>query len=399
MKQREKEKIYIFAIAATGIGISGSDRIFIEFARRWKNHMPIIIHVWQEGYEMCQKQHLQAKNISYSVSKMELWKKYGFIVNYFARIFESLKIACSIKLEDTSSTIVYSASEFWMDSFPCAILKLRFKKIKWVATWYQTAPNPIKGFSLGHRENTYKISALLYWLIQLPIKPLISRFADYVLVNNESERKQFSLLNKKKRTIVVIGAVPLVEIEKFKRRNGNIKKIFDAVFQGRFHPQKGVSELIDIWKNVVAQKPLAKLVMIGDGPLMDKVKLKIKKEKLENNITLLGYVFDGPQKYQIFAKSKLVVHPAFYDSGGMSAAEAMAFSLPCVGFNLMSYKSYYPYGMIKVPIGNQDAFANSIIQLLDNQKLRKEISSEGMAMIKRYWSWDTRAEEILSKII
>ena len=32
------------------------------------------------------------------------------------------------------------------------------------------------------------------------------------------------------------------------------------------------------------------------------------------------------------------------------AQEAMAFVIPCVGFNLKAYESYYPKGMIKVPI-------------------------------------------------
>jgi glycosyltransferase involved in cell wall biosynthesis len=257
----------------------------------------------------------------------------------------------------------------------------------------------LQGFREGNRENKYRLSAFLYWLVQLPIKPVISKQANFVLINNEDERKQFPKHNRLGKAIVVIGAVDIQKIEKWKIEHGKLPKVYDAVFQGRFHPQKGVVELVAIWKLVVAKKPNAKLVMIGDGPLMKDVQSKIKELKLEKNIDLLGYVFDGDKKYKTFAQSRLVVHPAFYDSGGMAAAEAMAFGLPCVGFNLLSYQSYYPYGMIKVEIGDQNAFAKKILELLANTNLRKTIGNQALDMLESYWSWDMRAKEVLEKII
>ena len=220
-----------------------------------------------------------------------------------------------------------------------------------------------------------------------------------MVVNNEDEKKQFSEFNKENRVIVLLGAVDLEKIRKYDRQLAkNQRSVYAAVFQGRFHPQKGVIELIEIWKKVVDEIPNAKLVMIGDGTLMENVKLKIKSLRLENNIKLFGYVFDGPKKYKIFLQSNIVVHPAFYDSGGMASAEAMAFGLPCVGFNLKAYQSYYPKGMIKVPIGNLDLFAKAIIYLLKDDKRRKEIGLDARKMIEENWSWDRRVENLLNHV-
>ncbi|MDP3973610.1 MAG: glycosyltransferase [Candidatus Daviesbacteria bacterium] len=402
-------RIYIIALAAHGQGISGSDRIFIEFAKVWSRRNSVTIYVWEEGFKMCQRQHLEISNISkasllqkqnvkYQISNMGIWRKFGFVINYLARIIEGIRLGFSIRLENSPSIIVYSASEFWMDSIPALILKLRYSKIKWVAAWFQTAPKPWVGFTEGERSNTYKLSAFLYWLAQLPIKPVISHFADFILVNNEQERKQFPILNKKNRVIVVLGAVDLTQINQWKKKFKNLPKIYDAVFQGRFHPQKGVVELIDIWKLVVNKKNDAKLALIGEGPLMEDVKQKINQLMLQKNIKLFGYVFDGPKKYKIFAQSKLVVHPAFYDSGGMAAAEAMAFGIPAIGFNLPAYKSYYPKGMYKVPVNNLMVFADTILNLLDNKKLYLELGDESKQMISKNWSWDKRANEVLARL-
>ena len=253
---------------------------------------------------MCSKQHLEISNVNFLISKMGSWKKMGFVVNYIARIIEGIRIGFSLKLENTTSTIVYSASEFWMDSLPAFILKLRHRQIKWAAAWYQSAPSPLTGFTEGYNSR-FRLQAFIYWFVQLPIKPIIDQFADFVLVNNENEKKVFRKLNKKKRTVVVLGAIDLENIKKWKKRFTKKPKIYDAVFQGRFHPQKGVVELIDIWKKVIKRTADAKLMLIGNGPLMKRVEEKVKGEKLEKNIFLEGYLFDGKEKYKIFSQSKL----------------------------------------------------------------------------------------------
>ncbi len=394
----KKTSMNFFALGALGAGLSGSDRIFIEFARRWSKESSINIHLWKEGYEMCQRQDLNSRNIHYRISNMKPWSNLGFTVNYFARVFEGIRLALALNVKNNNDTILYSASDFWMDTLPGLILKIRNPKVKWIATWYQTAPNPFKGYAEGMRGEKYRFSALLYWASQFPIKPLIAHFSDFVLVNNESERERFPGLEKDGKVLVVLGAVDVFKIQRWITKNGKLPKIYDAVFQGRLHPQKGVVELIEIWKKVVNKKKNVKLAIIGDGPLVEKVKMKIKKLNLENNITLFGYLFDGDEKYKIFSQSKIVVHPAFFDSGGMASAEAMAFDIPCVGFNLKSYISYYPKGMVKIKIGDLDEFSKTIIKLLDDSKYRNKIGKEASNMIKGNWSWDTRAKEILENV-
>ncbi len=388
-----------FALAAAGSGISGGDKIFIEFARRWQKQAKITIFVNEEGREMCRRQNLsENKNLEYEVWSTARWRKFGFVVTYLIRIFRSVFEAFKLTIDNQSLIILYSASEFWMDSLPAFILKLRYPKVRWVAAWYQTAPNPFLGYSEGEREKSYRIDSFLYWLMQLPIKPVISLFADYVLVNNKEERKQFPDLARRGKVIVVLGAVDLDKIKKWRLKNGKLSKLYDSVFQGRFHPQKGVVELVDIWRKVVDKKPDAKLAMVGDGPLMKDVKLKIKNLKLENHIKLFGYLFDGPEKYKVFSQSKIVVHPAFYDSGGMAAAEAMAFGLPAVGFDLPSFKSYYPEGMVKIKIGDLKAFSKEILNYLSDDSKREKDGGKAKDFIERKWSWDDRAQEVSTHI-
>ena len=376
----KNKKIIFIALGATGEGMSGGDRIFIEFARHWSKTHSIEIYTSFSGQRMCKVSNLPNRVIIHP-------HKFGFI-EYLNKIIYGIYLGLTMKIDD--NTIVYSASEFWMDSVPPFILKLRFPHIKWVASWYQTAPNPISGFSNGR----YRFSALLYWLAQLPIRPLIFWKANFALVNNDLEKKVFP-----DKAIVVLGAVDTDKIRKWKLENGDLPKVYEAVFQGRFHPQKGVVELIKIWRLVVDKIPKAKLVMIGDGPLMESVKLEIRSLKLESNIKLLGYVFDGDKKYKLFSQSKIVVHPALFDSGGMASAEAMAFGLPCVGFDLPAYSDYYPTGMLKSKFNDLSDFSKNILLLLKSKELYTKLSKSAQELVFSTMSWNNRAAEILKKIL
>jgi glycosyltransferase involved in cell wall biosynthesis len=171
------------------------------------------------------------------------------------------------------------------------------------------------------------------------------------------------------------------------------KKKFDAVFIGRFHPQKGVLELIDIWKYVCDKKKDAKLAMIGVGEFENEVKERIQKYGLEDKVILFGFR-DGVEKIKIFKDSKIVVHPAIYDSGGMAACEAMACGLPGVSFDLPALRTYYPKGMLKTPCYDVKRFAEEILKLLDDGELYGKTAKDALSWAQE-WDWDKRAEELL----
>jgi glycosyltransferase involved in cell wall biosynthesis len=393
------KQFLFFALAVWDKGYSGSDRIFIELAKNFsQSGYPVHIYTWERGKDICLREGVDASLIR--IISVRKYLRLGFFLHYLIRIFLSVKLGFDLSISKQTKTVLYSSSDFLMDVIPCFIQKIKNRRIIWVAGWYQTAPNPLRGYNEGGiRSNTYILRAFIYWFSQQLVKPLLNRSADYILVNNEDERKRFSKLNMQKKVLVLLGAVNVKSILAWQKVHPLENKLYDAVFQGRFHPQKGVTELIEIWKLVVHKKHDAKLILIGDGPLRKKVEELINTYGLKNNVELKGYLFDGDEKYHIFSQSKIVVHPSFYDSGGMAAGEAMAFGLPCVAFNLKAYESYYPRGMIKVDQGDLNAFAVKILWLLEQPIERKKIGNEASQMITTNWSWSDRGEQLLKRII
>lgn len=397
MQQKIDLSINIIANAALGPAMSGGDRIFIECARRWALEHLVTVFVWEEGYQMCQRNNLE--NVNLVVWPAARYKKFGFPFLYLVRTVKGCLQALKLDVNTTERKVIYSASDFWPDSLPASILKLRFRdRIKWIAGFYLFAPKPWQKDSPYKGKNFFR--GLFYWLMQLPIYWIVKKYADNVFVTSEPDVKKFVTKRRDKDKIMVVhGGVDISPSKRY-LESGKVIPLedrkYDACFVGRFHPQKGVLELIDIWKLICEERSTSKLAMIGGGPLENRIRKKIKDYNLEANIDLLGFK-DGEEKFEIFKQSKIIVHPAIYDSGGMAAAEAMAWGLPAVSFDLEALKTYYPKGMLKTLCFDLKAFGVNIIRLLEDKDLYARTKEDAIAWA-REWDWDKRAGFIFDKI-
>ncbi len=381
----------IISYSTIGSGMSGGDRIWIEFARKWAQAgEKVNVYVYEDGYNMCKQNNLS--NVNYEVLKVRSFLKKSFFLLYITRAilgtFKWRKIARKLDSDD----VIYSASDFWPDTLPAYAAKKKSKAF-WIAGFYLFMPFPLSKDS-PYRGLQRITKGIFYWLSQRLSYRLVNKTADSIFVTSEPDVHKFSHKKRSKDAHVVIrGGVDTKISQKVPEPR---KKKYEAVFIGRFHPQKGVLQLIDIWGHVLKKKPDYKLAIIGEGSLKEKLVNKIKERSLEKNIDLYGFT-DGEEKIRIFKDSKVVLHPAVYDSGGMAACEAMACGLPCVGFDLEAFETYYPKGMVKAPVGDEKAFADQIINLLDDADMYKSYRQQALEWANE-WAWEKRADIVLREI-
>ena len=382
-------------------GWSGGDRIFIEFAKNWKNIINLTIIGSEEAITISKREGLtdiELLKTSDILGLKNIFTLRALFLNFFKKLTNGILFIVNNRELFKGTPYIYSVSDFYPDSIPAFIVKLMNPKVFWIAAFYLFSPAP------WQRDNPYKgkdyLRGILYWLSQKPIYWIINKYADMVFVTSRPDKKRFvSKKRNESRVLVIKGGVNIKDSISFLNSQNVIsvkKRIYSACFVGRFHIQKGVLLLIDIWKLVCKKKPGAKLAMIGIGSIEEEIKKKIWMLNLEEDIELLGFK-DGSEKYEIFKQSKIVVHPATYDSGGMAACEAMAWGLPGVSFDLEALKTYYPKGMLKTPCYDLGAFADNIITLLEDKKVYEKTKEEAINWAKE-WDWDKRAEEVLEKI-
>lgn len=95
---------------------------------------------------------------------------------------------------------------------------------------------------------------------------------------------------------------------------------------GRFNEQKNHSFLIDIFYEITKVKTDARLLLIGSGPLENKIKEKVKRLNIQEQIIFLGRrsdISDLMQAMDVF------LLPSLYEGLPVVGIEAQATGLPC----------------------------------------------------------------------
>jgi len=396
-------KIIFIANNTIGSGMSGGDRIWINFIKYWENKIDINLICSEEAHNMLKREFAENGLESMTISDKKIPLEYLNIRNLFKyqikRIFKGVKAVYSNLKIIKKSTFIYSASDFYPDIIPAFFAKIIYRKIKWIAGYYLIAPSPI-GSKTPYKKNN-RLKGLMYWMMQRTSLFIVKHFADYVFVTSEPDVKNF--ISKKlenSKIIIIKGGIYLQDSRDYINRTNIIsveKRKYDACFVGRFHVQKGILELIDIWNILNSKINNKKLAIIGDGELKEEIEDKINKYNLNKNIEILGFL-DGEDKYEIFRNSKMILHPAIFDSGGMAMAEGMAFGLPGISFDLEALKSYYPKGVLKITCFDLESFANTIIKLLEDSELYAKFSGEAYEYAKT-WDWKVRADSIFHQLI
>lgn len=359
------------------VGFSGGDVRFVEVFKRI-NNMDKIIVTSQIGKDLCDLNKVEANFI---LTTKELHTR-NILLTDFLRTTKAL----FLKIAQKSNDVIYSASDFLMDILPAFVLKLRSRKSKWVICIFLIMPTLFKDYTRSFSKNNGfslpTLRRILYFTSQKLTISLGKRWADQILVLNNMDKKYLEKSGVDPSKIrVVTGGVDYEHIKDMKNKT----KLFDGIFLGRFHPQKGIFDLVKIWKAVCSKRPNAQLCIIGTGsaPLVEEVMETIKEHKLSDNITLVGSK-SGEEKFSLLKSSNVFLCPSYYESFAIVIAEAMACGLPVVAYNLPIYGDIYEKRILKVPLGNLDQFADAVLHFLDNDESRKAYGLEGQKFVSRY---------------
>jgi len=392
------QRITFIANYNIGAGFSGGDRIFTEFLRHWQGKAHLTLMGSEEAILASRRNNITPRVLQTDVRNANAdMGLFNLLRHTCRRLRKGLKALREFRGELADTDIVYSVSDFYPDFIPAFVMKRRNPKMMWIAGYYLFAPAP------WAKESPYKgvhrLRGLIYWLTQRPSHFLVKRYADKVFVTSEPDVQRFVTPKRLRENVIVVqGGVDVTASEAYLNGADVVaveKRKYDACFIGRLHYQKGVLILLDIWARVCRERPGALLAIIGDGHLENEVRAKITALGLGGNVEMLGFM-DGERKFEVFKQSKLMVHPSTYDSGGMAAAEGMAWKLPGVSFDLEALKTYYPQGMIKTPCFETQTFADNILHLLTDKDFHARWADDAHELIVTVWDWKKRSETIWS---
>ncbi len=178
------------------------------------------------------------------------------------------------------------------------------------------------------------------------------------------------------KTKVIYNGKNFLKKKIYKKKNKKIKKI---VMLAVLEPRKGFEYILKSMKIIKELDKNTKLYIYGDGNFNEKntIKKLIKKFKLENTVSLNGFVQNTEK---VFLESDIVAIPSQKnESFGYVAVEAFFYKKPVIacatgGLNEVIRDNYNGFLVDKK---NYKKFANKIISLLQNNNLKNKFTKNG----------------------
>ncbi len=112
-----------------------------------------------------------------------------------------------------------------------------------------------------------------------------------------------------------------------------------VLYVGRLVKNKGLEELLDVFKNLNEKFPDVKLIIIGDGSLYDEILSYIKQNNFEDSIFLKGRLSHDLISYYYNISDVLIMN-VFSGSLANVIIEAIASGLPIVATDIGTYKEF-----------------------------------------------------------
>ncbi|MGL6108246.1 glycosyltransferase family 4 protein [Romboutsia sp.] len=165
------------------------------------------------------------------------------------------------------------------------------------------------------------------------------------------------------------------------------------VYFGRLSEEKGIKTLIESMKLIKKSK----LIIVGNGPLEEELKLIVKNNNI-NNIEFVGFK-TGIELENIVKNSKFVVIPSeWYENAPMSIIEAMSYGKPVIGSNIGGIPEFIEHNNTGLIFEAKDSIdlENKIDTLLNNESKVKEMGRKARARAEKLYDKKVHYEKIMS---
>jgi glycosyltransferase involved in cell wall biosynthesis len=161
------------------------------------------------------------------------------------------------------------------------------------------------------------------------------------------------------------------------------------LFVGRLVPRKGVPHLLETWKEVSPDFPDARLLILGDGPLLDVLVELATRLEISGTVHFAGRVDNVPEYLRV---ADVFVLPSLQEGMSNSLLEAMASGLPAVASRIGGVVDVVEDGKngLLVDPADRFAFSESLRRVLRSAALRARLAQYAIETIRTSYGLEAR---------
>ncbi|MDO8668111.1 MAG: glycosyltransferase family 4 protein [bacterium] len=196
----------------------------------------------------------------------------------------------------------------------------------------------------------------------------------------------------------LVGHNPQLITQLKAKYNLNNKIVLLSV--GRLIRRKGFGKVIKAMPKIFKSAPNLVYFIIGDGPEIEKWKMKIKNFGLEKNVKIINQATDE-ERDSWYGASDIFIMPARNINGdfegfGIVYLEANLAGKPVIAGRSGGVEDAVIDGLngLLVDPENLEQIASAVIKLANNPELRKKLGEQGRERAIKNFNWQKQAEKI-----
>ena len=373
----DKPTVAVVALSLTERGLSGGDVRLRAMLQRWDRAADLWCATSPSGRSNMESWGIQAKYLV-SGAFPEALRSKSLVFESIAMLWFALTLALGRgrrKLPEPG--IIYVQTDFIYEVWIGIVLQRQFPRARVVVLSHHSYREiyDLSG-SFRHRVMLWQQSFTFRWIAQ---------HADLVMVYDTvtgdiGERELLSSGTDPDRIVRMLNGVDLDAIG----GGTDHEREFDACVIG-LRKNKGLDDLVDVWKRVCARRPESTLYVIGAVSPADlaSVRKSMAEFDLADSVTWGGH-FSPPDLYREIRRCRICFAPTRQEPYGIAICEAMACGLPVVGYALANYERLHPGVVTTAPCYDQDALAETLVEILSSEDRVTSLGRVALEHVQRY---------------
>ncbi len=227
--------------------------------------------------------------------------------------------------------------------------------------------------------------------LEAKLMPLVYKNVQVVTVSPSSKEEILKHKLTKREPIVIYNGVDLKQFFPGEKSKNPL-----ILYVGRLQYYKSLNIFIKAAKKVLEKIPDVEFVIAGKGEEKEKLQKFAERLGIEKKIKFLGYV-SNDEKIRLFQEAWVFINPSLMEGWGLTTIEANACGTPAIASDVPGLRDSIknPHSGILVKYADYERFAENILKLIEDGKLRKEMSQESINWARQF-SWEQSADRLYS---
>jgi glycosyltransferase involved in cell wall biosynthesis len=228
---------------------------------------------------------------------------------------------------------------------------------------------------------------------------MLKRFQGVVTVSESLQRESMHRGLDPDRLMLIRTGVDYESLQKIPDRDAVRRSLGltpDDIVIGnlaRLWPEKGQSYLLEALRIVVDRHPSVKLVIIGTGPLEERIRAQARDLGLAENVVLAGFPDNLSEVINILDAQ---VHSSVYEGLPIALLQGMAAGLPIVSTDVGGIREVLTHGDsgLIVPPGNSVQLASAMLELIEDRVSARRMGETARRFVREQYSMEAAMRQL-----